>query len=208
MTNFKPEGKTVNRYDLVLSGLGGQGVMTISQVLAAAASREGLRVRLFEGTGIAQRGGGIFSFVRFGETHSPKIPLAEADAIVSLEISEIASVIQYLKPQGQVLTNSGRIHGYYTKLRPELYPAEESIENMIGLKTSHLHIISADRLAQDAGSPQAVNMVMLGAFCSINSLLQNDSITWAIQETNKKFASSNLNAFKKGYELAGKGGAN
>ncbi len=192
----------MKKYNLVLSGLGGQGVMTISQVLAAAASREGIDVKLFEGTGITQRGGGVFSFVRFGEVHSPKIPMGEADAIICLEISEIASVIDYLKPEGEIWTNTGRIHGYYTKLRPELYPTQEDIEAMIRLKTPHLHVLPADRLSQEAGSPQAVNMVMLGAFSSGNSLLKKECITWAVEETNKRFAAANLEAFRKGYEFA------
>jgi len=197
----------MKQYNLVLSGLGGQGVMTISQVLAAAASRECMDVRLFEGTGITQRGGGVFSFVRFGEAYSPKIPVGEADAILCLEISEIASVINYLKPEGQIWTNTQRIHGYYTKLRPELYPTQEEIEALVRLKTSDLHALPADQLAQEAGSPQAVNMVMLGAFSSDNALLKIDSITWAIQQTNKRFASSNLTAFWKGNEFAKREGA-
>ena len=192
----------MKQYDLVLSGLGGQGVMTISQVLAAAALRENVDVKLFEGTGITQRGGGVFSFVRFGGAYSPKIPVGEADAIICLEISEIASVISYLKPQGRVWTNTGKIHGYYTKLRPESYPAQEEIEAMIRSRTSHLHMLPADKLAREAGSPQAVNMVLLGAFSSGNSLLKRESITWAIEETNKRFAQANLEAFRKGYEFA------
>jgi indolepyruvate ferredoxin oxidoreductase beta subunit len=197
----------MKKYNLVLSGLGGQGVMTISQVLAAAASREGIDVKLLEGTGITQRGGGVFSFVRFGEVHSPKIPMGEADAILCLEISEIASVIDYLEPEGEIWTNTGRIHGYHTKLRPELYPTQQDIEAMIRLKTPHLHVLPADRLAQEAGSPQAVNMVMLGAFSSGNSLLKKECITWAVEETNKRFAAANLEAFRKGYEFAKKRGA-
>jgi indolepyruvate ferredoxin oxidoreductase beta subunit len=181
--------------------------MTISQVLAAAASREGIDVKLFEGTGITQRGGGVFSFVRFGEVHSPKIPMGEADAILCLEISEIASVIDYLKPEGEIWTNMGRIHGYYTKLRPELYPTQEEIEGLVRLKTSHLYALPADRLALEAGSPQAVNMVMLGAFSSGNSLLKKECITWAVEESNKRFAAANLEAFRKGYEFAKKRGA-
>jgi len=194
----------MKHYNLVLSGLGGQGVMTVSQVLVAAASRENVQVKLFEGIGISQRGGGVFGFVRFGESYSPKIPIGRGDAIINLEISEVASVIQYLKPQGQVWTNSGTIHGYYTKLRPELYPTQDDIEAMIRLKTTHLYLIPADRLAQEVGSAQAVNMVMLGAFSSSNSFLNTDSVTWAIEEANKKFAAANLNAFWKGYEFAKK----
>jgi indolepyruvate ferredoxin oxidoreductase beta subunit len=197
----------MEQYNLVLSGLGGQGVMTISQVLAAAASREGVQVKLFEGTGIAQRGGSVFGFVRFGKTYSPKIPVDEADAIISLEISEVTQVIQYLRQEGEVWVNSGRIYGHHTKLRPELYPSLECIEGMIRLKTSHLHITPADRLATEAGSLQALNMVMLGAFSRNNRLLKIDSITWAIQQVNERFASSNLKAFWSGNEFAREQGA-
>jgi indolepyruvate ferredoxin oxidoreductase beta subunit len=145
--------------------------------------------------------------VRFGDTYSAKIPVGEADAILCLEISEIASVIHYLKPEGEIWTNTGRIHGYYTKLRPELYPTQEEIEGLARLKTSHLYALPAERLALEAGSPQAVNMVMLGAFSSGNSLLKIESITWAIEEGNRRFVAANLEAFQKGYEFAKKRGA-
>jgi indolepyruvate ferredoxin oxidoreductase beta subunit len=191
----------MEQYNLVISGLGGQGVMTISHILGRAASREGLGVKLFEGTGITQRGGGVFSFVRFGETYSPKIPYGEADGIICLEMSEIANVIGYLKRQGKVWTSTGRIHGYYTKLRPELYPNQEQIESMIRSRTTHLYLFPAAGLAYEAGSPQAVNMVMLGAFASENGLLTEASIAREIEETNKRFAEANLRAFRKGREF-------
>ncbi len=175
--------------------------MTIAQVLATAATREGVRVRYFEGTGMTQRGGGVFSFVRLGDTFSPRIPLEKADAIVSLEISEIISVLPYLKSSGQVWTNSEKIHGYYTKLHPELYPSQERLEARVRSKTPHLQIIPANSLARSAGSAQAVNMVMMGAFLAGNPLVQNDSVTSAIEETNPKFASLNLEAFWKGYRF-------
>ncbi|MGB6340765.1 MAG: 2-oxoacid:acceptor oxidoreductase family protein [Candidatus Aminicenantaceae bacterium] len=192
----------MKQYNLAFSGLGGQGVMTVSQVLAAAAAHENVQVLVFEGTGISQRGGGVFSFVRFGESYSPKIPIGGADALISLEISEIIRIIKYLKPQGQIWTNSGTIHGYYTKLRPELYPMEDKIKEMTRLKTDHLYMIPARRLAQEAGSAQAVNMTMLGAFSSENSILNMDSITRAIEESSKKFAEVNLKAFWNGYNFA------
>jgi indolepyruvate ferredoxin oxidoreductase beta subunit len=189
----------MQKYDIVLAGLGGQGVMTISQVLATAAHREGIQVKLFEGTGITQRGGGVFGFVRLGESYSPRVPIGRADALISLEISEVASVLHYLKPRGEVWTNSGRSHGYYSKLDPRLYPSQEKIEGFIHLRTPHLYVIPAGELAREAGSPQAVNMVMMGAFLYGSPLLKAESVTQAIEETNPKFAKLNLEAFWKGY---------
>lgn len=191
----------MGKMDIVFAGLGGQGVMTLLQVLAGAASKDNIPVRNFEGTGITQRGGGVFGFVRLGEAYGPKIPVGEADAIISLEISEIVNVIHYLKPQGEVWTNSEKVHGYYTRIHPDLYPLQEKIEGLVRLKTSSLYLVPAARLAQQAGSPQAVNMVMLGAFSKMNTYLKTDSITRAIEETNKKFAASNLEAFWKGYHF-------
>jgi len=175
--------------------------MTIAKVLATAASREGVEVKYFEGTGMTQRGGGVFSFVRFGETYSPRIPPEKAEAIISLEISEIISVLHYLKPRGEIWSNSEKIHGYYTKLHPELYPSQERLEEVVRSKTPYLHLVPANDLAQAAGSAQAVNMVMMGAFLGANPLFRTDSVTAAIEETNPKFASSNLEAFWKGYRF-------
>jgi len=177
--------------------------MTISQVLATAASRDGIPVKLFEGTGLTQRGGGVYGFVRLGETFGSRIAVGAADAIVSLEISEIASVLHYLRPEGEVWTSSGRIDGYYSKLQPDLYPPQQRIESMVRLKTPHLNVIPADRLAQEAGSVQAVNMVMMGAFLSGNALLKTESVQWAIQKNNPRFAATNLEAFLKGYRFCG-----
>ena len=192
----------MGKMDIVFAGLGGQGVMTLLQVLAGAAYKENVQVKNFEGTGITQRGGGVFGFVRLGDAFGPKIPVGEADAIVSLELSEIVNVIQYLKPSGQVWANSEKVHGYYTKLHPDRYPLQEKIEAMVRLKTPHLLLIPASRLAQEAGSPQAVNMVMLGAFSKSNHFLKTETITGAIEEANKKFATANLEAFWKGYRFA------
>ncbi len=191
----------MERLDIVFSGLGGQGVMTLLQVLAGAASKDHIPVRTFEGTGITQRGGGVFGFVRLGQSFSPKIPVGTADVIIGLELSEIVSVIHYLKPSGEVLANSGKIHGYYTRLTPELYPDQEKIETLVKMRTPRLHLLPAVHLAQEAGSSQAVNMVMLGAFCKTNSFLKLESVTQAIEESNEKFANSNLEAFQRGYNF-------
>jgi len=191
----------MEKMDIVFAGLGGQGVMTLLQVLAAAASKDNVPVRNFEGTGITQRGGGVFGFVRLGRSYGPKIPAGTADVLVSLELSEIVNVIHYLKPQGDVCANSDKIHGYYTRLTPDLYPDPKKIEDLVKMRTAHLHLLPAIHLAQEAGSPQAVNMVMLGAFSRNNTFLKLDSITWAIEDVNKKFAASNLEAFWKGFHF-------
>jgi len=161
--------------------------------------RQGWGVKIFEGTGMTQRGGGVFSFVRFGEAFSPKIPLGRADVVISLEPSEILNVIRYLKPQGAVWIDSERVHGYYSKLSPHLYPSEEKLTAVIRMRTNQLFVVPARELARQLGSPQAANMVMLGAFLAQSELLPTDSITRAIEETNKRFASVNLEAFWKGY---------
>ncbi|MBM3293457.1 MAG: hypothetical protein FJY82_02915 [Candidatus Aminicenantes bacterium] len=198
---FKKKEVRMTQFSLALSGLGGQGIMTVSQILAAAAGREGVRVLLFEGTGISQRGGGVFGFVRLGDFSNPKIPLNGAEALISLELSEVASIFAFLKPGGEVWINAARIPGYYSKLRPELYPPEGKILDLIRLKTPRVRFIPADRLAREAGSAQAVNMAMLGAFIRRNPLFSKESLIWAIEESNKKFAEKNTNAFRRGFDF-------
>jgi indolepyruvate ferredoxin oxidoreductase beta subunit len=179
--------------------------MTVCEVLAAAALHQGLEVSLFEGTGLTQRGGGVFGFVRFGKTHGSKIPLGEADGLISLEMSEVSRVIGYLKHGGEVWMNSARIPGFYTKLDPVVYPTQKSLETLVRIRTSRLHIIPADLIARQVGSPQAVNMVMLGAFCRADGLLRRESLVLAIQEASETHAALNLDAFLGGYEFAEKG---
>jgi len=180
--------------------------MTVSHVLALAASREGIPVKMFEGTGIAQRGGAVFGFVRLGEAYGPKIPMGRADAIIGLEISEVLGVLPYLKNDGEVWVSSRRVDGYYTKLRPSSYASREKIETAIRRVTSHLHVVPAEDLAQEAGSPRSVNMVMVGVFVSREKVLTHDSIAWAIQRVSRKFASPNLRAFWKGSEFVSREG--
>jgi len=180
--------------------------MTASHVLALAASREGISVKTFEGTGMAQRGGRVSGFVRLGGTRSPKIPMGGADAIIGLEISEVLGVLPYLKGDGKVWVSSRRVDSYHTKLRPSVYPTLEKIEAVIRGVTHHLHIIPAEHLAREADSPRSVNMVMIGAFVSAEKVLTHDSIAWAIHRVNRKFASSNLRAFWKGSEFVSREG--
>lgn len=127
--------------------------------------------------------------------------MAGAEAIVSLEISEVARVIPFLKPQGEVWSSSGEIHGYDTKLHPHLYPAAAKIAALVQLRTPHLHLIPAPRLAKEAGSSQAVNMVMLGAFSRKNPFLDPDSITWAMEQVSPTFAKVNQEAFWRGFRF-------
>lgn len=188
-------------FDIVIAGLGGQGVMTIAQVLALGGLRQGLRVKVFEGTGMTQRGGSVFTFVRFGKAFSPRMPLGQADVLISLEPSEILSVLHYLRPEGAIWMNSERVHSYYSKLSPDLYPSEEKLRALIHMRTNRLFVVPASEIARQSGSPQAANMVMLGAFWAHHELFRTDFLTQAIEEVNQRFASSNLNAFWKGYGL-------
>ncbi len=186
-------------FDVVIAGLGGQGVMTIAQVLALAGLRQGGRVKVFEGTGMTQRGGGVFSFVRFGEAFSARIPMGQADALISLEPSELLNVIPYLKPEGTVWMNSEKVNGYYSKLCPELYPSLERLRALIRMRTRQLFVVPAAELARQSGSPRAANMVMLGAFLAQCEIVRTDLVTQAIEDVNPRFRSSNLEAFWKGY---------
>lgn len=189
----------MKRKDFVIAGLGGQGVLTMAQVLALAGLKQGWRVKLFEGTGLTQRGGGVFSFVRFGEAFSPRIPLGQADVLISLEPSELLTVLPYLRPQGAVWMNSEKVHGYYSKLSPDLYPSEEKLKAVIRMRTNQLFVVPGGELAREAGAPQAANMVMLGAFLAQSELVATDFVIQAIETLNKRFAPSNLEAFWKGY---------
>ncbi len=192
----------MDQYNLVMVGLGGQGVMTISQILATTASKEGIPVRLFEATGLTQRGGSVQGHLRLGESYSPKIPLGNAQGLICLELSEIArGSTHYLAKNGKVWINTAKIYDHHTKLRPDLYPSIEKLKALVNLRTDRIYMIPADSLAQDAGSAQAVNMVMIGAFANYEPILKTDSIVQAIHEKSGRFAPINIDAFWKGYNF-------
>jgi indolepyruvate ferredoxin oxidoreductase beta subunit len=144
--------------DIVLAGVGGQGVLSIAAIIAEAASQEGLKVRQSEVHGMAQRGGAVLAHLRISdkEIHGYLVPKGSADLVISMEPLESLRYVGWLSPEGAVVTAAEPF------LNIPNYPDMADLKSWIG-KLPKARVVEAAALAKETGLPRAVNMVMVGA---------------------------------------------
>lgn len=145
---------------VLLVGVGGQGTILASDVLAKVAAASGLDVKLAEVHGMSQRGGAVDTVVRFGEkVLSPVIDPGGADHLIAFELLEGARWIHYLKPEGRLVVNNRVIE----PLPVLIGDAPKPVGNEAALACEGAIFIDAEELACEAGSPRSANVVLLGA---------------------------------------------
>ncbi|MFH0880670.1 MAG: indolepyruvate oxidoreductase subunit beta [Lentisphaerota bacterium] len=146
------------KQDIVIAGVGGQGILTIAGVIGMAALKKGLHVKQSEVHGMAQRGGAVVSHLRFSEQHiaSDLIPHAGASLLLSTEIMETLRYFPSLKKDAWVVANKHPLQNISNY--PPLEPLIQAVESW-----PHHLLIDAEHLAREAGARRAVNIVMLGA---------------------------------------------
>jgi len=146
------------QFNVILAGVGGQGILTIAQALSLVATRRGWHVKQAEVHGMSQRGGAVQSHLRMSDEpiYSDLIPLGRADLILSVEPLEALRYVQYLDKHAALVSSTAPFVNI-----PD-YPAVEGVLARVALYAQHV-LIDAERLARAAGSARAVNTVMLGA---------------------------------------------
>jgi indolepyruvate ferredoxin oxidoreductase beta subunit len=144
--------------NVILAGVGGQGLLSIAAALGEAARREGLYLKQAEVHGMAQRGGVVQSHVRFGDRpiHSDLIREGTADLVLSLEPMEALRYLPFLRSGGVLVTSENPL------VNVPSYPALDRVRAEIARLDRHV-LIDANALAEEAGSVRCANMVMLGA---------------------------------------------
>jgi indolepyruvate ferredoxin oxidoreductase beta subunit len=195
------EEKELNmKYDIILAGVGGQGILSIAFVIDNAALEQGLNFKQAEVHGMSQRGGAVQSHLRLSDSHiySDLIPLGEADMILSVEPLETLRYFDYLRPDGAVVSSSTPY-----KNIPN-YPELEGIFQEIK-KAPVSVLIDSEKLAKQAGSVKAQNMVMLGA-ASVFLPLKEENLKKFIrvlfERRGEQIVQVNLKAFELGKEAA------
>jgi|SRR5450631_2026031 len=152
----------MNVFNIVIAGVGGQGVLLASRVLAESALASGMDVKQNEVHGMAQRGGSVISFVRIGEkVYSPVVISGSADILLSFEPLEALRYVHYLKPGGKLVYNNITINPSTVASGLATYPAD--VEEQIARACADAHGIDALAIAKEAGNAKAVNMVMVGS---------------------------------------------
>lgn len=146
------------KQDIILAGVGGQGILSIAFVIDQAALQQGLNFKQAEVHGMAQRGGAVQSHLRLAgeEIFSDLVPLGGADLILSVEPLEAARYVEYLKPEGIIITSTTPFINI-----PD-YPELEEVFAALK-RTGPVVLVDSGALAKEAGSARAQNMVMLGA---------------------------------------------
>lgn len=182
--------------DIIIAGVGGQGILTIAAIIDLAAMELGLQVKQAEVHGMSQRGGAVESHLRISSDAiwSDLIPLGKADLILSLEPMEALRHLPFLSPKGLIITATepqGEIVGY---------PSVDALHSAITATGLHL-LVDATTLARDAGSSKSSNLVMLGAaapYLGIESKMLEKAITAYFAKKGENIVATNLRAFRLG----------
>jgi indolepyruvate ferredoxin oxidoreductase beta subunit len=187
-------------YNIILAGVGGQGVLLFAEILGNAAVQDGLNVRVSELHGMAQRGGAVVSDIRIGEKAlAPTVLEGTADAIIGLEPLEALRNIKYASGRTIVLINTTTTKPGVTS-QNMTYPPLETIIEKIGLFTRNIATIDATTIAKTLGNVAIQNIVMLGAFVALTKLpVKLETIKNSIRESvPEKYVEINLKAFEAG----------
>ena len=189
--------------NVIICGVGGQGVVLMSELLGNAAIQDGLEVRGSEVLGMAQRGGSVQSNIRFGNgVYSPLTPEGKCDVLIALEPTEALRNINYLSESSIVILNSKEIVPYTVFLGMSKYPNLEEILNKLDQVTKRVITLNAARIAEEAGNLLAVNSVMVGGLFATGRLPINVETMKTIIHARfpTKLASDNIKAFELGYQ--------
>ena len=156
------------KYDIILAGVGGQGVLSLATVIAAAAARAGLQIRQSEVHGMAQRGGSVLAHLRLSDStiFSDLIPRGRADLVLAMEPLEALRYTDFLSPNGAVVSGVEPVKNI------ELYPELERI--LVSLRSIERHrLVAATPLAKQAGHARSANVVLVGSASTFIPLDQN-----------------------------------
>ncbi len=184
--------------NIMVVGVGGQGTLLTSRIIGKTALEAGYDVKLSEVHGMAQRGGSVVTFVRFGEkVYEPVCEEGEVDVLISFERLEALRYAHFLKKDGILIVNDTRIDPMTVVIGAKQYP-ENIIEN---LKTTHtVYSIDGLKIAKELGNSKVLNSVVLGLSAKHIGFSQDEWIAMIEKTVPPKTVEINKLAFKKGYE--------
>lgn len=186
----------MNNINCILCGVGGQGTVLASKLIAFAAMEKGMDVRTAETIGMAQRGGCVVSHVRIGKNIcSPLVPKGSADIIIGFEPAEAVRCISYLKKGGTVIVNSKAVKPVTSSLRGT-YTDGKEMTDYLESTSANVRIIDAEEICREVGSQKVLNIVLLAAAAKSGALgITVNELKSAIEKrVNPKFVEMNFKA--------------
>jgi len=190
--------------DILICGVGGQGTVLASKIIAAAAAEEGNPVHSAETIGMAQRGGSVTSHVRIGENaFSPMIPFGAADMLLAFEPGEAVRNLRYLRRGGIAVVNTAAVRPVTESLRDTGYDGSEMVSYLRG--KCDCIFINADEVCKPFGSTRFFNIILLGVAAGSGHLgLGRETLLKQIEKNvPSRFLDVNIRAFLSGIEIAG-----
>ena len=190
------------KVDIILCGVGGQGILSIATIIGEAAMNENLYIKQAEVHGMSQRGGDVQSNLRISDRPiaSDLIPTGKCDLIISLEPMEALRYLSYLSPEGWLVTNEVPF------INIPNYPDEKAIKAELD-KLPHKIVLNVNEVAKEIGSTRVANIVLLGAtipFLGIDYTKMQDSIREIFLRKGDAIVEMNLKALAAGKEIAEK----
>ena len=188
--------------NIVLCGVGGQGTVLASKLLAAAAMARGEDAHTAETIGMAQRGGSVVSHVRIGENvYAPLVPKGQADLIIGFEPGEAVRNLPYLKEGGIVVVNASPVKPVTDSLSEKAYSGQAMIDYLRRQKVA-LTVVDGDAIAGALGSAKSLNLALLAAACELGAAgVSIEELVQVVKETMKPaFYEQNMRAIALGRE--------
>ena len=191
------------KLDILLLGVGGQGILTSAAILGRAAVNADVNVLGAETHGMAQRGGSVEVHIRLGDVYSPLIPVGGADAVVSLEPVEALRYSKYYNEDTKIILNSRKIVPLSVSTGGFEYPSIEKIKSVLDEIVSEIYSFDATAIAETVANQKATNVVMIGALSKLVELPftvkeLEDAVKQVLPE---KLHKMNLRALRAGYDF-------
>jgi indolepyruvate ferredoxin oxidoreductase beta subunit len=197
----------MDEFNVVLAGVGGQGILLAAEILGTAAIKDGLNVQVSEIHGMAQRGGAVVSTVRIGENALASTVLeGQANVLLGFEPIETVRNLRFVSEKTLVIMNEEKITPVELTAKQMNYPSLEGLREKIRRFTKKVIVLDAAKLAREGGSVLTENVVLIGALVAgLEMPVKSESVLEALRElVPAKHVDANMKAFKLGFEYVKK----
>ncbi len=190
---------TVKKFDLLITGVGGQGIILASDIIAEAALAAGYDVKKTDTLGMAQRGGSVVSHVRIGHrVWTPLIKEGEVDILVAFEKLEAARWGHYLRSGAIAIVNNHALPPLSVNLGNERYPSDDEITNILRQQSDRIYFVNGTSRTRELGNVRTLNMFMLGCTSLFLPLKVNSWKESISQRVSSSIQQINITAFDQG----------
>ena len=189
----------MTKVDILMAGVGGQGVILASDALAEIAMESGIDVKKSDSLGMSQRGGSVVSHLRLGQrVFSPMIEKGQADVLLAFELLEGARWADYLRPGGIAIVNSLALPPPSALSSSLAYPTAQEVESILHCYTQEVYSLAGTEISREIGNPQVLNVLLVGflsAFLDIDERLYTEDLSHRVPA---RVLDLNLRAFARG----------